>query len=139
MTQIAKIVETIRCGGAFDATAVEALVAAPNTAPPTIENWQMNFAQGTLSELCEITSQQPIIGAGMLAYSADGKTYYFGTYCSMSDAKSQTTDTIALVTASTALFNPEVNGRNIMAVVYGEVQGADGKPIPFSQQQNFSV
>ena len=138
MNDIANIVETLRYGGSVDSSELSAL-ANPSSAQPTIKNWQMNFDEGTLSESCEINSEQPIVGAGLLAYSADGKTYYFGNYCSMSGADNKTTDTIALPTASTALFNPDTNGRDVMAMVYGELLGPDGKLIPFSQQKTFTV
>ena len=139
MSTIATIVETLRYGGGVDASALTDLPAVHPTAAPTIENWQMNFEGGTLSESCQISSDLPILGAGLLAFSQDGETYYFGSYCSMSDPKNQTTDIVAFPTASTALFNPDTNGRNIMAIVYGELVGADGKAVPFSQQQNFTV
>ncbi len=138
MDKIANIVETLRYRGSVDSAEFNDLPAVASVAP-AIENWQMNFEGGTLSGSCQINSDLPIIGAGLIAYSDDGTKYYFGTYCSMSDAKNQTTDTVALPTASTALFNPDSNGRTIMGIVYGELVGADGKPIPFSQQQNFTV
>ena len=139
MNKIASIVETLRYGGSVDSSTLNDLTAATANAQPSIENWQMNFTGGTLSGSCQITSEQPIIGAGLLAYSEDGVTFYFGTYCSMSDGKNQTNDTVALPTASTALFNPDSNGHNVMGIVYGEVLGMDGRLIPFSQQKNFTV
>ena len=139
MPPIEDIVETIRSGGAVESSHVHELAAAPGGSQPTIDNWQMNFNDNTLSESCEITSANPIIGAGLLAYSADGRTYYFGTYCSMSDSNNSSTDTVARPSASSALFNPKVNGNNLMGIVYGEVLGPDGKMIPFSQQKNFTV
>jgi hypothetical protein len=138
MNKVANIVETLRYGGNVDSSQLNDL-ATVSVAQPSIEKWQMNFEGGTLSESCEITSKQPIIGAGLLAYSADGVTFYFGTYCSMSDAEDKTNDTIALPTGSTSLFNPDTNGRNVMGIVYGEVLGPDGKLIPFSQQRTFTV
>jgi hypothetical protein len=138
MNKIANIVETLRYGGSVDSSQLNDLAGA-SSAQPSIEKWQMNFEGGTLSESCQITSEQPIIGAGLLAYSKDGVTFYFGTYCSMSDADNKSSDTMALPTASTALFNPDTNGRSVMAIVYGEVLGPDGKLIPFSQQQTFTV
>lgn len=138
MNKIANIVETLRYGGSVDSSQLNDLAQA-SSAQPSIEKWQMNFEGGTLSESCQITSEQPIIGAGLLAYSKDGVTFYFGTYCSMSDADNKSSDTMALPTASTALFNPDTNGRSVMAIVYGEVLGPDGKLIPFSQQQTFTV
>lgn len=139
MPNIENIVETIRSGGAVESSDVHLLAAAPGGTQPTIDNWQMNFNANTLSESCEITSENPIIGAGLLAYSADGRTYYFGTYCSMSDSNNRSTDTVARPTASSGLFNPEVNGHNLMGIVYGELLGPDGKMIYFSQQKNFTV
>jgi hypothetical protein len=139
MNKIANIVETLRYGGSVDSSALNDLTATTAAAQPSIENLQMNFTGGTLSGSCQITSEQPIIGAGLLAYSENGVTFYFGTYCSMSDGKNQTNDTVALPTASTALFNPDSNGRNVMGIVYGEVLGTGGRLIPFSQQQNFTV
>jgi hypothetical protein len=139
MNKIANIVETLRYGGSVAASEFDDLPIVNASAAPSIENWQMNFEGGTLSASCQITSDLPIIGAGLLAYSENGVTFYFGTYCSMTDAKNQTTDTVALPTASTALFNPDTNGRNIMGIVYGELLGTDGKLIPFNQQQNFTV
>lgn len=139
MSKIANIVETMRYGGSVDAAELSGLPTVAASAAPSIENWQMNFEGGTLSGSCQITSELPILGAGLIAYSQNGETYYFGTYCSMSDAKNQTTDTVAFPTASTALFNPDTNGRTIMAIVYGELVGADGKAVPFSQQQDFTV
>jgi hypothetical protein len=138
MSKIADIVETLRYGGSVDSSLVNNL-GAESSAQPSIEKWQMNFDGGTLSESCQITSAQPIIGAGLIAYSGDGLTFYFGTYCSMSDADNKGSDTVALPTASTSLFNPERNGHNVMAIVYGELLGADGKLIPFSQQKTFTV
>jgi hypothetical protein len=139
MSKIASIVETMRFGGSVELSAFNDLPAVQASSSPTIDNWQMNFEGGTLSGSCQITSDLPIIGAGLIAYSEDGTEYYFGSYCSMSDAKNQTTDSVAFPTASTALFNPDINGRTIMAIVYGELIGADGKPFPFSQQENFTV
>jgi hypothetical protein len=139
MSKIANIIETMSYGGSVDASELTDLPAVHPTAAPSIENWQMNFEGGTLSGSCQISSDLPILGAGLLAYSQNGETYYFGSYCSMSDAKNQTTDTVALPTGSTALFNPDTNGRNVMGIVFGEVVGADGKAVPFSQQQNFTV
>ena len=138
MSHIDNIVETIRSGGAVESSDVGRLASAPGVGQPTFENWQMNFNNNTLSASCDITSTDPIIGAGLLAYSADGRTYYFGTYCSMSDADDKSTDTIALVSASSALFDPKVNGHTVMGIVYGEILGAKGK-VPFSQQKNFAV
>ena len=139
MSKIANIVETLRYGGSVDSSHVLEMDTPTATTAPTIANWQMNFEGGTLSASCEITSNQPIIGAGMLAYSADGKTYFFGNYCSMNDANDKTTDTTALPSASIGLFDPDTNGHEVMAIVYGEVIGADGKLVPFRQQQNFTV
>jgi hypothetical protein len=139
MSHIDNIVETIRSGGAVESSQVALLASAPVSAQPTIENWQMNFNENTLSESCQVTSAEPIIGAGLLAYSADGKTFYFGTYCSMYDSNNRSTDTVALPSASSALFNPEVNGHTVMGVVYGEILGENGKLVPFSQQKNFTV
>ena len=136
---IANIVETLRTGGAVDFSAVDKLAPAPGNAQPTIEKWQMNFNENTLSESCQVTSQNPLLGVGLLAYSANGKTFYFGTYCSMTNAANQAADNIACPTASTSLFNPNVNGHNVMAIVYGEIQGPNGKLISFSQQKNFTV
>ena len=138
MSKVANIVETLRYGGAIDSSQLNDL-ATVSLAQPSIEKWQMNFEGGTLSESCQITSAQPIIGAGLLAYSENGVTFYFGTYCSMSDADNKTNDTMALPTGSTALFNSDTNGRKVMGIVYGEVLGPDGKLIPFSQQQTFTV
>ncbi len=138
MAKVADVVETLRYGGSVDSSQVNNL-GAESSAQLSIDKWQMNFAGGTLSESCQMTSAQPIIGAGLLAYSEDGVTFYFGTYCSMSDANNKSSDTIALPTASTALFNPERNGHNVMAIVYGEPLGPDGKLIPFSQQKTFTV
>lgn len=138
MSHIENIVETIRTGGAVESSDMAELRAAPAGGQPTIENWQMNFNNNTLSASCDITSKDPIIGAGLLAYSADGRTYYFGTYCSMSDSNDKSDDTIALPSASSALFNPEVNGHTVMGIVYGEILGPKGK-VPFSQQKNFTV
>ncbi|HEX3281530.1 MAG TPA: hypothetical protein VHR36_09895, partial [Pyrinomonadaceae bacterium] len=121
MNKIASIVETLRFGGSVESSEFNDLPAVQASAGPTIENWQMNFAEGTLSGSCQISSELPIIGAGLIAYSGNGVEYYFGSYCSMSDGSNQTTDTIALPTASTALFNPETNGRNVMSIVYGEL------------------
>ena len=139
MNKITSIVETLRYGGTVAASEFNDLPAIHAKAAPSIENWQMNFEGGTLSASCQITSDLPITGAGLLAYSENGVTFYFGTYCSMTDAKNQTNDTVALPTASTALFNPDTNGRNVMGIVYGELVGTDGTLIPFSQQQNFTV
>ena len=139
MSHIANIVETLRSGGAVASSALDHLASAPATAQPSVENWQMNFNENTLSESCEVHSATPIIGAGLLAHSADGETFYFGTYCAMSNLNNQSSDVVAYPTASTALFNPKVNGRVVMGTVYGEIQGPDGKPIPFSQQTNFTV
>lgn len=139
MSKIADIVETMQYGGSVDASELTGLAAVQASAKISIENWQMNFAGGTLSGSCQIKSELPILGAGLIAYSQNGETYYFGSYCSMSDASSQTTDTFAVPTASTSLFNPDTNGRTILAIVYGELVGADGKPVPFSQQQDFTV
>ena len=139
MSKIADIVETMRYGGSVDASELSGLAAVQASPKVSIENWQMNFAGGTLSGSCQINSALPILGAGLIAYSQNGETYYFGSYCSMSDASNQTTDTVALPTTSTSLFNPDTNGRNIMAIVYGELVGADGKPVAFSQQQDFTV
>jgi hypothetical protein len=139
MDKIANIVDTLRFRGSVDSSEFNDIPAVQASAAPAIEEWQMNFEGGTLSGSCQITSAQPIIGAGLIAYSEDGLKMYFGNYCSMSDAKNQTNDTVALPTASTALFDPDTNGRNIMSIVYGELVGPDGKPIPFSQQQNFTV
>ena len=136
---IANIVETLRTGGAVDFSAVDKLASAPGNAQPTIENWQMNFNQNTLSESCQVTSRNPILGVGLLAYSANGETFYFGTYCSMTNATNQAAENVAYPTASTSLFDPNVNGHNVMAIVYGEIQGPNGKLIPFSQQKNFTV
>ena|SRR5687767_10460811 len=138
MSHIDNIVETIRSGGAVESSDVDRLASAPGGGQPTLDNWQMNFNNNTLSGSCDVTSKDPIIGAGLIAYSADGRTYYFGTYCSMSDSNDKSTDTIALVSASSALFDPEVNGHTVMCIVYGEVLGANGK-VPFSQQKNFTV
>lgn len=136
---IANIVETLRTGGAVDSSAVDNLPSAPANTQPTIENWQMNFNENTLSASCQVTSENPILGVGLLAYSANGQTFYFGTYCSMTNASNQAADSVAYPTASTSLFNPNVNGHTVMAIVYGEIQGANGKLIPFSQQKNFTV
>ena len=136
---IANIVETLRTGGAVDFSAVDKLASAPVDAQPAIENWQMNFNQNTLSESCQVTSQNPILGVGLLAFSANGETFYFGTYCSMTNAANQAADNVAYPTASTSLFNPNVNGHNVMAIVYGEIQGPNEKLISFSQQKNFTV
>ena len=136
---IANIVETLRTGGAVDFSVVDKLASAPVDAQPTIENWQMNFNENTLSESCQVTSRNPILGVGLLAYSANGETFYFGTYCSMTNATNQAADNVAYPTASTSLFNPKVNGQNVMAIVFGEIQGPNGKLIPFSQQKNFTV
>ena len=136
---IANIVETLRTGGAVDSSAVDKLPTAPVNTQPAIENWQVNFNENTLSASCQVTSQNPILGAGLLAYSANGQTFYFGTYCSMTNATNQPADSIAYPTASTSLFNPDVNGHTVMAIVYGEIQGENGKLIPFSQQKNFTV
>lgn len=136
---IANIVETLRTGGAVDFSTVDQMASAPVNAQPTIENWQMNFNQNTLSESCQVTSQNPILGAGLLAFSGNGETFYFGTYCSMTNATNQAADNVAYPTASTSLFNPEVNGHKVMAIVFGEIQGPNGKLIPFSQQKNFTV
>lgn len=136
---IANIVETLRTGGAVDFSAVNKLASDPVDTPPAIDNWQMNFNQNTLSESCEVTSKNPLLGVGLLAYSANGETFYFGTYCSMTNATDQSTDSVAYPTASTSLFNPDVNGHDVMAIVYGEIQGSNGKLIPFSQQKNFTV
>ena len=137
MSQIDNIVETIRSGGAVESSDVHSLASAADGSQPTLENWQMNFHDNTLSASCDVTSDDPIIGAGLIAYSADGKTYYFGTYCSMENAQSGS-NTVALPSASTGLFNPDVNGHTVMGVVYGEILGAKGK-VPFSQQKNFNV
>lgn len=139
MDKIANIVDTLRYRGSVDSSEFNDLPAVHASAAPAIEDWQMNFEGGTLSGSCQITSDLPILGAGLIAYSEDGVTFYFGTYCSMSDAKNQTSDTLAFPTASTALFNPDTNGRKVMSIVYGELVGTDGKPVPFSQQQNFTV
>lgn len=139
MTQVSNIVDTLRYGGSVDSSLVNDLQGSSPISQPSIENWQMNFEGGTLSASCQITSEEPLIGAGLLAYSADGVTFYFGSYCSMSDAKNLTTDTVAYPSASTALFDPDKYGRTIMAVVYGEVLNADGTPVPFSKQQDFTV
>src|SRR5216684_1715194 len=120
---IANIVETLRSGGAVDSSAVDKLASAPANVQPTIENWQMNFNENTLSASCQVTSQNPILGVGLLAHSANGKTFYFGTYCAMTNANNQPADSVAYPTASTALFNPAVSGRNVMGTVYGEIQG----------------
>jgi hypothetical protein len=136
---IANIVDTLRTGGAVDFSAVDKLASDPVSEPPAINNWQMNFNQNTLSESCEVSSKKPLLGVGLLAYSADGATFYFGTYCSMTNATDQAADYVAYPTASTSLFNPDVNGHDVMAIVYGEVQGSDGKMTPFSLQKNFSV
>ena len=136
---ISNIVETLRTGGAVDFSTIEKLSAAPPDSQPAVVDWQMNFNQNTLSESCQVTSKSPILGAGLLAYSADGETFYFGTYCSMTNEIDQAASNIAYPTASTSLFNPDVNGRTVMGVVYGEIQGPKGKPIPFSQQKNFTV
>src|SRR3981189_1299979 len=118
---IANIVETLRTGGAVDFSAVDKLASAPVDAQPAIENWQMNFNQNTLSESCQVTSRNPILGVGLLAYSANGETFYFGTYCSMTN-ENQAANNVAYPTASTSLFDPNVNGHNVMAIVYGEIQ-----------------
>src|SRR2546421_9532646 len=136
---IANIVETLRSGGAVDSSAVDKLASAPANAQPTIENWQMNFNENTLSASCQVTSANPILGVGMLAFSANGQTYYFGTYCAMTNANNQAAENVANPTASTALFNPAVSGRTVMGIVYGEIQGPDGKLVPFSQQKNFTI
>ena len=136
---ISNIVETLRTGGAVDSSAVASLASDSVDEQPVIENWQMNFNDNTLSESCEVTSRNPILGAGLLAFSANGETFYFGTYCSMTNAGNQAADNVAYPTASTSLFNPQVNGRNVMGIVYGEIQGPKGKLIPFSQQKNFTV
>ncbi|MDQ1636915.1 MAG: hypothetical protein QOF62_254 [Pyrinomonadaceae bacterium] len=139
MDKIANIVDTLRYRGSVDSSDFNDLPAVQASAAPAVENWQMNFEGGTLSGSCQINSDLPILGAGLIAYSEDGVKMYFGTYCSMSDAKNQTTDTVAFPTASTALFNPDADGRTIMSIVYGELIGADGKATPFSQQQKFTV
>ena len=136
---IANIVETLRSGGAVDSSAVDKLATAPVNTQPTVDNWQMNFNENTLSASCQVTSQDPILGAGLLAYSADGTTFYFGTYCAMTNANNEAADSVANPTASTALFKPDVNGHTVMGIVYGEVQSANGKLVPFSQQKNFTV
>ncbi|HKP45036.1 MAG TPA: hypothetical protein VJT50_00425 [Pyrinomonadaceae bacterium] len=138
MNHIANIVDTLRYGGSVDSVQLGGLAEA-SQASPSITNWQMNFDGGTLSGSCQINSNEPIIGAGLLALSADGKTFYLGSYCSMSDGSDNSSDTVALPTASCGLFNPDTNGRTIMSVVYGEVKGSDGKLVPFSQQQNFDI
>ncbi len=136
---ISNIVETLRTGGAVDFSTIEKLPSAPDDAVPVVVDWQMNFNQNTLSESCQVTSRNPILGAGLLAYSADGETFYFGTYCAMTNEADQPGGNIAYPTASTSLFNPDVNGRTVMGIVYGEIQGPKGKPVPFSQQHNFTV
>jgi len=136
---IANIVETLRTGGAVDFSEVDKLASAAVDRPPAIENWQMNFNQNTLSGSCEVTSKNHLLGVGLLAYSANGETFYFGTYCSMTNTTDQPADYTAYPTASTSLFNPDVNGHDVMAIVYGEIQGSNGKLIPFSQQKNFTV
>ena len=136
---ISNIVETLRTGGAVDFSTVEKLASTPVNAPPAIKNWQMNFNQNTLSESCEVTSKNPLLGVGLLAFSPNGETFYFGTYCSMTNPTDQAADNVAYPTASTSLFNPDVNGHDVMAIVYGEIQGPNGKLVPFSQQKNFSV
>jgi hypothetical protein len=136
---IANIVETLRTGGAVDSSAVTKLAYDSVDAQPVIGNWQMNFNENTLSASCDVTSQNPILGAGLLAFSADGKTFYFGTYCAMTNASNQAADNVAYPTASTSLFNPDANGHDVMGIVYGEIQGPKGKLVPFSQQKNFTV
>ena len=136
---ISNIVETLRTGGAVDFSTIESLPSAPDDLGPAVGDWQMNFNQNTLSESCQVTSRNPILGAGLLAYSADGRTFYFGTYCSMTNDGDQAAGNIARPTASTSLFNPDVNGRTVMGIVYGEIQGPKGKPVAFSQQKKFTV
>ena len=136
---ISNIVETLRTGGEVDFPTVEKLASTPVDAPPGIENWQMNFNQNTLSASCQVTSKSPLLGVGLLAFSASGETFYFGTYCSMTNPTDQAADYVAYPTASTSLFNPDVSGHDVMGVVYGEIQGPNGKLIPFSQQKNFTV
>src|SRR5436189_3371632 len=91
---ISNIVETLRTGGAVDFSTVEELASTPVNAPPAIKNWQMNFNQNTLSESCEVTSKNPLLGVGLLAFSPNGETFYFGTYCSMTNPTDQAADNV---------------------------------------------
>jgi hypothetical protein len=135
--EIAHIVNAMN-NGELDADMVSEL-NVPQQSPVKINDWKMNYTAPNLIESCEVVASAGVVlGVGLLAFSRDGKTLFFGSYASTSDVAAHgTTGSTAEPSNSTALFNPKTNGNNVQGVVYGEVQLPNGTLVPFRQSQMF--
>ena len=108
----------------------------------SVQDWQAfyNSDNGELSEYCFITQTSggpPIVAAGMLAYSSDGKTLYFSHYTTGFNSADVWTS------AATGLFSPG-SATSMLGVVFGSA--SDGTtyffertlPIEVSQAQSIA-
>ena len=92
--------------------------AAAAASVVTVEDWGVCYDSGTgqLSEFCTIVAtnpNNPITGAGMIAYTSDGSTMLAVQYTN------NFTSTALATSIGTVRYNPSSDGNKILCIVYG--------------------
>lgn len=151
MDNVSRIINALRTGGELDLTmfaeAPARLAAAAYTTPVAettddpvnVADWQMDYTSGRLNESCTVTPTAglAIEGVGLLAYSEDRLTLFFGSYNALSGTNNPGGS--AYPSNSTALFDPSVHGKSVWGVVFGQVVTPDGKLSSFLKESQFNL
>lgn len=117
MSANAKSIMDLIKAGEMNQELLSKTFAGASSGVVSIEDWGVCYssATGQLSEYCTVVAtnpSNPITGAGMLAYSADGSSLYCAQYTN------NFTSTSLGTSVGTTLYNPQ-QGNTVQCIVYG--------------------
>jgi hypothetical protein len=102
--------------------------------------WGNYYGNGLLTAAAQVVpvdSNLYLVGITVGINSADGNTTYVSHYSTVEPmVKGASLSSIAI---TSSLFNPTVNGRDVIAFVSGMVQGDDGDPQRFYFEQKVTL